>query len=447
MGDSILSDWADTPAPIRAEPSRPGLDLAGARRAALSQLRVRLRREPDLVAAFWAEIASPDRIATPDATVLYAQLGYAGKSYTILEFVSGETLEQFVKRADPAECESAIPLFCRVLDAFEEAERKPGGLPMAPSSFADSGVALNDFGICRVAAECRGRAYGTLLFTPCGLSPEEIVREEQTSRTEVIRLMLAVQQSLAGHLSGNTDLSPAKLTDIFIAPLHGRQRRLELPEAAKPAVREPAAPVRRGKFYVPTPVIAFATAVLLLVALFGSAQVVSQFAPRQSAMSLPQFPPLPAELAADDAAKPAPDRSVIPITVTSETPAAAKTASTRQTTAANRTPAPPPSPSASVTPLHAAGLTRGAKLLSSPELAYPEKAKDQRVSGVVRLEVLVDEDGTVKQPRILSGHPLLRAGLVDAVRHWMYQPALLNGKPVPMTAEIEIKFNLDRSRP
>lgn len=445
MGDSILSDWADTPAPIRAEPSRPGLDLAGARRAALSQLRGRLRREPDLVAAFWAEIASPDRISTPDATVLYAQLGYAGKSYTILEFVSGETLEQFVKRADPAECESAIPLFCRVLDAFEEAERKPNGLPLAPSSFADSGVALHDFGICRVTAECAGRAYGTLLFTPGGLSPEEIVREDHTSRAEVVGLMLAVQQSLGGHLPVNMDVSPAKLADIFIAPLHGRQRRLELPEAAQAAVREPAAPSRRGRFYVPTPVIAFVTAVLLLVALFGSAQVVSQFAPRQSAMSLPQFPPLPAELAADEAAKPAPDRSVIPITVTSETPAAPKTAPVRQTVATNRTPA-LPAASASQTPV-AAGLTRGAKLLSSPELAYPEKAKDQRVSGVVRLEVLVDEDGTVKQPRILSGHPLLRAGLVDAVRHWMYQPALLNGKPVPMTAEIEIKFNLDRSRP
>ncbi len=445
MGDSILSDWADTPAPIRAEPSRPGLDLAGARRAALSQLRGRLRREPDLVAAFWAEIASPDRIANPDATVLYAQLGYAGKAYTILEFVSGETLEQFVKRADPAECESAIPLFCRVLDAFEEAERKPGGLPLAPSSFADSGVALSDFGICRVTAECAGRAYGTLLFTPGGLSPEEIVREDHASRAEVVGLMLAVQQSLGGHLPANADVTPAKLADIFIAPLHGRQRRLERPEAAQ-AAREPAAPSHRGRFYVPTPVIAFVTAALLLVALFGSAQVVSQFAPRQSAMSLPQFPPLPAELAADDAAKPAPDRSVIPITVTPETPAAPKTAPGRQTAATNRTPALSAAASVSQAPV-AAGLTRGAKLLSSPELAYPEKAKDQRVSGVVRLEVLVDEDGTVKQPRILSGHPLLRAGLVDAVRHWMYQPALLNGKPVPMTAEIEIKFNLDRSRP
>ena len=87
--EPILTDWADG---FRAEgtgPSRPVLNLANARRAALSQLRARLRTEPELVTAFWTEIASPDRIANPELTVLYTHLTYAGRTFTLLEFVSG----------------------------------------------------------------------------------------------------------------------------------------------------------------------------------------------------------------------------------------------------------------------------------------------------------------------------------------------------------------------
>ncbi|MGH9660446.1 MAG: energy transducer TonB, partial [Bryobacteraceae bacterium] len=75
--------------------------------------------------------------------------------------------------------------------------------------------------------------------------------------------------------------------------------------------------------------------------------------------------------------------------------------------------------------------------------AYPPLARQQRVSGVVRLEVTIGEDGTVQRPRVLSGHLLLQAGLLDNVRQWVYEPALVNGRPVPVTTQVEVKFNLE----
>ncbi len=268
---------------------RPGMDLATARRAALSQLRGRLRTEPGLIASLWAELASPDRIARPDLTLFYGTLSYAGRVYTILEYVSGETLEELVKRADPGEMESATPLFCRVLDAFEESDRKaPLGLP---SSFADSGVVLTDFGVCRVSCETWGRSYGTLLITPGGISPEEIIREDQTSRQHILSLLLAACQSLLGQAPPSVEATPGTLNDIFIAPVGGR------PRAADFASRESApTPSQTPRFRIPSALIALATAVLVLAGLFVGARLMSRIVPKQSAIALPPSPALDVEV-------------------------------------------------------------------------------------------------------------------------------------------------------
>lgn len=91
--------------------------------------------------------------------------------------------------------------------------------------------------------------------------------------------------------------------------------------------------------------------------------------------------------------------------------------------------------------------TPGPRLIRQSGLHYPQLAQNQKVSGVVRLEATIGEDGSVQRPRILSGHPLLLAGVADAVKQWVYQPAIVNGRPVPMTTEIEIDFALqDRKR-
>jgi TonB family protein len=54
---------------------------------------------------------------------------------------------------------------------------------------------------------------------------------------------------------------------------------------------------------------------------------------------------------------------------------------------------------------------------------YPEIAQRMKLSGTVQVEALVKPDGTVKEVRVVGGHPLLADALVRAVKQWKYQPA------------------------
>lgn len=48
------------------------------------------------------------------------------------------------------------------------------------------------------------------------------------------------------------------------------------------------------------------------------------------------------------------------------------------------------------------------------------------------LEVGVDTSGRVVAPRVMPSIPALDQAAVDAVNQWEFEPALLNGHPVPI---------------
>ncbi len=86
-------------------------------------------------------------------------------------------------------------------------------------------------------------------------------------------------------------------------------------------------------------------------------------------------------------------------------------------------------------------------ILRRVEPEYPPEALKRRIHGKVRLTILVGEDGMVRQARVISGHPLLVAAAVKALRFWLFQPIHLNGSPVEFYAPLEIRFTLPRSAP
>ena len=53
---------------------------------------------------------------------------------------------------------------------------------------------------------------------------------------------------------------------------------------------------------------------------------------------------------------------------------------------------------------------------------YPDIAKRMNLSGIAQVRALVKPDGTVKEVKILGGHPLLADALARAVMQWKYQP-------------------------
>ncbi len=73
---------------------------------------------------------------------------------------------------------------------------------------------------------------------------------------------------------------------------------------------------------------------------------------------------------------------------------------------------------------------------------YPAIAQTAKVQGVVIIEVLIGDDGTVQAGQILRSIPLLDQAALDAVRQWRYTRTLLNGTPVPVIMTVTANFTL-----
>jgi len=54
---------------------------------------------------------------------------------------------------------------------------------------------------------------------------------------------------------------------------------------------------------------------------------------------------------------------------------------------------------------------------------YPEIAKKMGLAGVVRLEIVVAPNGSVKDTKVIGGHPILVNAAVDAVKKWKFESA------------------------
>lgn len=87
-------------------------------------------------------------------------------------------------------------------------------------------------------------------------------------------------------------------------------------------------------------------------------------------------------------------------------------------------------------------LFRGFTPLRQTDLNYPVEARKQRISGEVEMQITIRQDGSVQNPRVLSGDPQLSSGLVAEVSKWLYKPLRINGEPVEMVTELAIRYNL-----
>jgi TonB family protein len=104
-------------------------------------------------------------------------------------------------------------------------------------------------------------------------------------------------------------------------------------------------------------------------------------------------------------------------------------------------PPPLPTPNTSGAGVISGGVLNG-KAISKPEPAYPPVAKAARASGMVTVQVLVNESGEVVSASAVSGHPLLQQAAVAAARQARFSPTLLSGKPVKVSGVLTYNFVL-----
>ena len=88
------------------------------------------------------------------------------------------------------------------------------------------------------------------------------------------------------------------------------------------------------------------------------------------------------------------------------------------------------------------GNVQQAKLLRKVEAEYPPLARQARIQGTVRFDVIIGKDGKVSNVTVVNGHPLLIPSATDAVRQYEYQPTLLNGQPVEVVTQADVNFTI-----
>jgi len=89
-----------------------------------------------------------------------------------------------------------------------------------------------------------------------------------------------------------------------------------------------------------------------------------------------------------------------------------------------------------------ASVVEMARIVRRIEPVYPPLARQARISGTVELTGVIGVDGRIRELQVVNGHPLLARAALEAVRQWVYEPTLLNGKPVEVIAPITVNFVL-----
>ena len=79
---------------------------------------------------------------------------------------------------------------------------------------------------------------------------------------------------------------------------------------------------------------------------------------------------------------------------------------------------------------------------SHPEPTYPPIAMAARVAGDVILRITISPSGEVTATHVLSGPAMLQGAAIEAIKHWSFQPFLLNGSPSAITTTITLSFHL-----
>jgi protein TonB len=87
------------------------------------------------------------------------------------------------------------------------------------------------------------------------------------------------------------------------------------------------------------------------------------------------------------------------------------------------------------------------QVLSRVEPQYTDEARAAKISGVVIVEIEIDETGVVRNATVLKDLPHgLGQAATDAVKRWVFAPALVDGKAVPVIFTITVNFKLDEDK-
>lgn len=84
--------------------------------------------------------------------------------------------------------------------------------------------------------------------------------------------------------------------------------------------------------------------------------------------------------------------------------------------------------------------TQAAKLVYKRDPVISPLTRRAGKHGTVRMNALIDKDGTVDDLQVISGYPVMLEPAIMAASEWRYRTTLLNGKPVAVLTEIDVDY-------
>ncbi|MFC2157932.1 energy transducer TonB [Acidobacteriota bacterium] len=88
-------------------------------------------------------------------------------------------------------------------------------------------------------------------------------------------------------------------------------------------------------------------------------------------------------------------------------------------------------------------LSKAPRLIKRVDPKYPEELRKQGIQGEVVLEVTTDIYGRPSKIKVTSSESsLLNPPAIDAVKQWVYEPYLKDGKPIPVKFTVNVRFRL-----
>lgn len=83
------------------------------------------------------------------------------------------------------------------------------------------------------------------------------------------------------------------------------------------------------------------------------------------------------------------------------------------------------------------------ELIYHPEPNFSDEARQSKTQGIVTLLLIVGKDGKPYDIRVGQSVGMgLDEKAIEAVQHWRFRPATLNGQPVATQIEVEVNFRL-----
>lgn len=75
--------------------------------------------------------------------------------------------------------------------------------------------------------------------------------------------------------------------------------------------------------------------------------------------------------------------------------------------------------------------------------AYPREAKEKELEGVVILDILIDENGRVRDPKVVEGDRIFQKASLEAIKKFSFRAAEVDGKKVAVRIRYSLRFELE----